>query len=244
MAERRISNNDGGLFFIAIAIVVAAFIAGNAVKAVKRAGDTIQVTGSAKMSVVSDYIVWRGEVRTDAQTLKQSSQQLLRYRQTVEAFLTDQGVLETEVTWQAPSIWEQREYVNGQDTGRILRYNASQMFIIRSSRVDAIAEVAKAAEQLMREGVPFNPFTPEFTYSKLNEARIELMEEATRDARARAEKIAAAADNEVGPIREARMGVIQVVAPNSTNVSDYGMYDTTTKDKDVIAVVKVSFAVE
>ena len=177
MSERRISGGDGGLFFVAVAIVVAAFIASSAIKAVKRAGDTIQVTGSAKMAVVSDYIVWRGEIRTDAPTLQQSSQQLLSFRQTVESFLSDQGVSEAEITWQAPSIWEQREYINGQDTGRILRYNASQMFVIRSSRVDEIAEVAKAAEQLMREGVPFNPFTPEFTYSKLNEARIELMEE-------------------------------------------------------------------
>ena len=38
------------------------------------------------------------------------------------------------------------------------------------------------------------------------------------------------------------VGVFQVTSPNSTDVSDYGVYDTSTLLKDVTAVVNVSFA--
>jgi hypothetical protein len=40
------------------------------------------------------------------------------------------------------------------------------------------------------------------------------------------------------------VGVFQVTAPNSTDVSDYGVYDTSTLRKDVTAVVNVTFALK
>jgi hypothetical protein len=40
------------------------------------------------------------------------------------------------------------------------------------------------------------------------------------------------------------MGVFQVTPRNSTEVADYGMNDTSSLDKDVTAVVRVTFAVE
>jgi uncharacterized protein len=46
----------------------------------------------------------------------------------------------------------------------------------------------------------------------------------------------------IGRLRSVDVGVFQVTAPNSTQVSDYGVYDTSTLDKDVIAVVNASFA--
>ena len=43
-------------------------------------------------------------------------------------------------------------------------------------------------------------------------------------------------------LRGVNVGVFQVSSPNSTDVSDYGVYDTTTLRKDVTAVVNVTFA--
>jgi hypothetical protein len=44
-------------------------------------------------------------------------------------------------------------------------------------------------------------------------------------------------------VRSAQLGVYQVTPRNSTEVSDYGINDTTSRDKDVTAVVSVTFAV-
>ena len=48
---------------------------------------------------------------------------------------------------------------------------------------------------------------------------------------------------ELGSVRSAQLGVYQVTPRNSTEVSDYGINDTTSRDKDVTAVVSVTFAV-
>ena len=38
-----------------------------------------------------------------------------------------------------------------------------------------------------------------------------------------------------------RMGVLQITRPNSTDVSSYGIYDTSTIEKDVSVVVTTTF---
>ena len=47
----------------------------------------------------------------------------------------------------------------------------------------------------------------------------------------------------LGAVRSASLGVYQVVPRNSTEISDYGVNDTTSRDKDVYAVVSVTFRV-
>ncbi len=37
------------------------------------------------------------------------------------------------------------------------------------------------------------------------------------------------------------MGVVQVLPPSSTEVSDYGAYDTSSIEKEVMVTVKASF---
>jgi uncharacterized protein len=43
-------------------------------------------------------------------------------------------------------------------------------------------------------------------------------------------------------VRNARMGVFQITPRNSTEVSDYGINDTSSLDKDITAVVRLTFA--
>ncbi|HPO83031.1 MAG TPA: SIMPL domain-containing protein, partial [bacterium] len=65
--------------------------------------------------------------------------------------------------------------------------------------------------------------------------------EAMNDAKARAEKIAQSSGQGVGSLRSASMGVVQVLEPNSTEVSDYGSYDTSTIEKEVMVTVRATF---
>ena len=71
-----------------------------------------------------------------------------------------------------------------------------------------------------------------------------MMGEATKDARARAEVIAEAAGSNVGSVRSAATGVVQITPRFSTEVSDYGMNDVTSIEKDITTVVKVTFALK
>ena len=74
----------------------------------------------------------------------------------------------------------------------------------------------------------------------INDAR-KRMDNAVEDARKRAKAIAESTGQSVGKMKSAASGVVQVMAPNSTDVSDYGQYDTSTREKDVFVSVRTTF---
>ena len=82
---------------------------------------------------------------------------------------------------------------------------------------------------------------PEYSYTKLAEIRIALLEDATKDAKQRAEAIAKSTGVQVGAVRDARMGVFQITPRFSTEISDYGVNDVSSIEKDVTAVVRATF---
>jgi len=110
--------------------------------------------------------------------------------------------------------------------------------------VDAIEELIKKSDQLISEGVPFQGWGAQYLYTKLADLRIEMLGEAMKDATERARVMAESSDSKLGELRDAKMGVFQVTPRNSTDVSDYGYYDTSSKEKDITAVVKASYSLD
>ena len=133
---------------------------------------------------------------------------------------------------------------DGQQTGVVAGYRVSQSISVRLTDPKAIEELARDAGSLAGQGIPIEAPSPQFIYTKLAELRIAMMGEATKDARARAEVIAEAAGSKVGSVRSASTGVVQITPRFSTEVSDYGMNDVTSIEKDITTVVKVTFALK
>ncbi len=238
-------GSAAGMFAIAAAIIVFGFAASSGLKSIKRAGDTITVTGSAKRAIVSDFIIWRGSVFSRGSTLQTAYSEIELYQKRVREYLKANKVPDDAIKFNNINTSQNQEYnEHGMATGRILGYEANATFEVRSSDVKEIAELSNRATELIKEGIPLNSFSPEYLYTKLADLRIEMIGEATQDARARAEKLAENAGCKIGALRSARMGVFQVTPRNSTDVSDYGYYDTSSLEKDITSVVTLSFAVE
>jgi hypothetical protein len=201
--------------------------------------DTISVTGSAKARIVSDYIVWTASVASQADTPQAALPPLQRWSGQVRAFLTAQGAQPSE-TSEGPVTTE----TLSDDSGRLTGYRLTRSFEVRSARVGAVADLVQASQKLLAAGVPLQAQPPQYVYTKLADLRPRLLAEATKDALGRAKVLVDATGGSLGGLRDVNVGVFQVTAPNSTDVSDYGVYDTSTLRKDVTAVVNVSFALD
>ncbi|HOA28933.1 MAG TPA: hypothetical protein PKL34_02770, partial [Candidatus Cloacimonadota bacterium] len=57
----------------------------------------------------------------------------------------------------------------------------------------------------------------------------------------RAEEISSSAKTKLGKMREARAGVFQITEPYSTDVSDYGIYNTGTRSKSISVTLTAVF---
>jgi hypothetical protein len=234
-----------GMVALAVAVVIAAFIGASAFKAAKRAGDQIEVTGSAKRQIRADYAVWRLSVATQAPALGDAYAEVTRQAQVVRGFLRQAGVADSLITLkpvETQSIYRVTE--TGMQTSELLGYRMAQSFEVRSADVNGVTALSQRATELINQGVPLQSAQPEYLYTKLADVRTEMLAAATEDAKRRAEAVAKSAGAEIGAVRSARQGVFQITARNSTEVSDYGINDTSSLEKDITAVVRVTFAVD
>lgn len=236
------TNKIGPAIVIGASIIASTIIGAWTFSSV-RSNDTISVTGSAKEAVVADTVKWNmGIMRTvTAGNLKTGYSQVASDLVTVQKFLKDKGVADADITISPISMEENWSYEkNGTPTEKY--YNLRQPIVINSKEVDKVENVAKNVKELVDKGVMLSTYANvEYYYSKISELRVSLLANAVRDAKARASKILEPSGGTVGKMKNASSGVVQVLPVNSVEVSDYGMYDTQNKNKDVMVTVRATF---
>lgn len=243
MEDRR-SQLFFGLVALAIGLAAGLFFVAQSLKDIRRGTEEVTVTGSARRAIRSDFVVWRLSVAVQSTSLTSASEELSRGAERVRAFLRAERIADSLVTVKPVESSAITETLpDGRETGRILAQRLSQSFEVRSADVDGITRVSQRASALIAEGVPLTAPSPEYLYTKLSEIRIALLEDATKDAKLRAEAIAKSTGVSIGAVRDARMGVFQITPRFSTEVSDYGVNDVTSIDKDVTAVIRATFVI-
>ena len=234
-----------GLAALSLSLVVSSFIFAKAIREFKQANDVLLITGSAKKPIQSDYIILRFSLSSQEPTAKAAYQNLKTQREKLQIYLQEQQVPNDAITLGAVETYRIPEITaNGRETGQTLAYRLSQNLEIRSNEVKKYTELSQQANELINEGINLVSQPPQYLYTKLSQLRVQMIAEATKDAQARAEAIAKSTNSRVGSIRSAKTGVFQITSRNSTDVSDYGIYDTSSLEKDITAVVSVQFDME
>ena len=233
-----------GLTLLSAALIVSSFMWAGAIRNIKRGEDSLVVTGSAKRPIRSDYIVWRISISSQQPTSQAAYQQLKGWEARIQSYLKQAKVPDTAISLNALETVPISEMVNGRETGKTLAYKLSQRLEIRSNEVDRYAKLSQAITELINEGIPLTSEPPEYLYNELSKLRVEMIAEATKDAKARAEAITKTTGNRVGGVRGADTGVFQIAPRNSTAVSNGGSYDTSSIEKDITAVVSVKFGID
>ena len=226
----------GGLALIAIAFVIGSIAIGHGIRD-RNQNNVIVVTGSAKKRITSDYIIWTLSVTSTQASATAAATELGGWTGKIRSFLTGQGVQPSELSVQPIST----EAIS--KGGQVRAYRLTRRFEVRSARVSEVTDVADHSAALLAQGIPLSADSPQYVYTKLSSLRPQLLAEATKDAQNRAKVIVKATGASLGKLRGVDVGVFQVTSPNSTQVEDYGVYDTSTVDKDVTAVVNVTFGV-
>jgi len=206
-----------------------------------RAGNGITVTGSAKTSAVADNAVWTLSVSLSSPTVGAAVKKVDADVAALSSYLTQGGIAADALTLGAVSTYANEEYVNGNSTGRILSYRASRDVTVRTKDVQLVSKLSQGIGTLLVTGINVNNYGPQYYISNLPELRPELMSEAMKDAKLRAESLTKAVGGSLGSLVNVKAGPIQITTPDSTMTADFGAYDTSTINKTVSATVSVTF---
>ena len=231
-----------GLSVLSLGLVVSSWIWAKAIHEIKQANDVLVVTGSSKRPIRSDYIVLRLSISSQQATAKDAYQELVRQTERLRTYLKEKQVPDSSITSSSIETATIPEVNAGRETGKIVAYRLTQSFVLRSADVERYAELSRQVTELINEGINLVSESPQYLYTQLDKLRVEMVASATKDAKARAEAIASSTNSRVGNVRGARIGVFQITSRNSTDVNDSGIYDTSSIEKDITAVVSVTFS--
>ena len=230
---------------LAIGLVLSSIIFGWFYSKTKKGDEAITVTGSAKKRIKSDLVVWSAGVSAQSAQLTDAYRQLSESVPRIKEYLKSKGIPEDQMTVSSITTTTlKKQDSNGNETSEITAYSLRQQVEVKSTEVEKIGQIAREATELINQGILIESNAPQYYYTQIGDLKIEMLGEAAKDAKVRAEKIAASTGNSIAAVRSARMGVLQITAADSTEVSDSGIYDTSSIDKDMTAVENVSFAVD
>lgn len=233
------------VLILGLSFIVGVVIFTNAWKSSQSANQTINVTGSAKKEIVSDLGFLRGTITVQSSTSEGAFAELNRQRPILVSYLEGKGFTKDKIEFFTINSYPVYETNNmGYQTGIVRAYVYSQRIEIQSTDVNKIKELSLDITSLIEKGVDFNVEQPEYHYTKMADLKIEIQAAAAKDAMIRAEKIAEATDRELGPMRSARMGVLQITPKFSNAISDYGINDLSSIEKEIVGVVNASFEIE
>lgn len=229
---------------LAAGMVASTFIASRGIERIKLANQTIRVKGSSERKIVSDWAVWDARFAARAPGLTAAYEKIRQDLEAVLAYLEKNGVPRGTVGVSSVSTTIQHKpNEKGNATNVIEGYVLEQSIQLKSADIPLVVRLARDSTSLIQQGIEFSSSPPNYYYTKLNDLKISMLGEATKDAKARAEQLAKNSGCKVGALRSASQGVFQITSEYSTEVSDYGVYDTGSVNKCVKALVTMEFSI-
>ena len=243
---------------LALGLAGSTYIAAKTWSDVRKQPDknNIRITGSAKKRIISDLIEWSATVEGSGNDRTAAYVSLKSGTEKVVEFLKGQGIKPDDIKTQSASITEEFEIVREDkvlpgttvplrtETRKSLGFSAFQIVSVSSPDVPLIEKASREITALLEQGVFVTSRAPRYYYTRLGELKLEMLSEAAKDARSRAENILKSAGNTgIGQLVDSSMGIININPANSTDTSTEGNNDTTSYEKDIITIVRAEYKV-
>jgi len=227
-------------FILSGALIISSVLFGMFVVASRQQEKSVRVVGLGTKNVVSDIAKWTivlgqntgiGNQQDGYRFLKRDLEKLAK-------FLKSNGIDDKDIT-----VDPVTSYPN-YGTNGITGYVFTQKISVKTTDLLKIEKMALDTDSISSSGLVLQNSTIEYFISDLAALKSEMLAIATSDAKARAVEIAKSAGNRVGNLISAKSGIFQIRQPLSNEISDYGVYDTSSKQKEVAVTVNAVFKLE
>lgn len=246
------NRNNTSIFIAAIfglAIIIAAYLLGNAYMKRSNPAGKVEVTGLGEINFTSDLIAWDGSFSRSSAELSSAYASLERDKTVITNYLMSKGIAEEELIFNAVQSREEtrsKYSSEGKYIGsEFLGYTLTQSLQVKSIDVEKVEKISREITELLNKGIGFYSQPPRYYYTKLADLKIELISKATADAKMRADMIAENSKGKLGDLVSAKMGVFQITGQNSGE--DYswgGTFNTADKEKTASITVKLNYRIK
>lgn len=201
----------------ALILAIGMVVVGNCLKsALENFTDkerVVSVKGLAEMEVPADKVVWPlvyKDIGDDPALLYEN---MAKKNTAIVAFLKNNGIEETEISIAPPEVIDMQAERYG-NTNMKYRYNATSVITVTSRNVDKVRQLMTEQAELLKQGIAITGgdyrYNVSYEFTGLNSIKPQMIEEATKNARAAAEKFAKDSDSKLGKIRNASQGQFSI----------------------------------
>ncbi len=200
--------------FIFLGLAVLGFFISKSILNVKALERTITVKGLSEKEVPANIAIWPIKFSEAGNNLHNLTSSINEKNKRVRAFLNKNGFTNDEISISAPSIIDKQadQYSNQQQIR--YRYFGSSVVNIYTKNVPKVKAVQKKIGDLSVFGIVMTTddyqYKTQFLFTKLNDVKPSMIEEATKNARQVAEKFASDSDSKLGKIKSARQGQFSI----------------------------------
>ena len=219
--QRTMSNTNLLAIGVFLGLTLLGYLLGNAAIQVKEYERTVTAKGLSEREVPADVVIWPIAFTQAANDLEQLYLGMEQSVGKVTAYLSSKGIVETEVSVGPPAVTDKaaQQWAGGERPE--FRYTATQVVTVYSGAVDKVREAMQGLVELGKQGLVFTGsnygHVTEYQFNGLNAIKPAMIEEATINARAVAEKFARDSDSEVGKIRRASQGQFSITDRDKNN---------------------------
>lgn len=170
----------------------------------------VTVKGLSTQDVKADHVVWPLSFSVNGDNLSQLYKDLAHVQSTATTFLTDKGFAREDI--QLGNITVNDNWSNYYDHRPDNHYTLNSSIIVSTDNVDLVITHQGCQSELLTRGIILNSndWSIDYQYNGLNELKPQMVEEATKNARAVAQKFADDAHCRLGSIRRANQGQFSV----------------------------------
>ena len=232
-----------GVWVIVLAIGIALggyFIGDGVYRAMS--GRTVTVKGLAERDVVADTAVWNIQINGVGGDLTELQQRIDNDLTEINAFLVDAGFAPGDIQKLRVQVrdkyagYTDSELKNQQNDGR---YVIETGVMVRSHDVALVDSVSRRMGELVRRGITITEdySGPIYIFNGLNDIKISMIEQATKNATAAGEQFAKDADARLGKIKSANQGVFSIESRDPTDSWSSNERQAINKKVRVVATI-------
>jgi hypothetical protein len=221
-----VSDNSKGAAFISgaflfLGLAVLGYMLGNAAIEFKEYERTVKVKGLSEHEYEADVVIWPIQFTEAGNELEKLYNSIEDSTSKIQGFLEGHGIASTEISFMSPAITDKSAQRYSNNAKPEFRYTALQTVNVYSKNIKAVRAVMSKLSELGKEGIVFtggnHQSQTEYMFTRLNEVKPEMVEEATRKAREVAQKFAADSKSTLGKIRKASQGQFSIRARDKYN---------------------------
>lgn len=241
---RIVRKSLAGVLILGVSLILSSVVFGIFFYQSRVPDNTIKVVGTATKRIDSDVVKWRLTLSrsVSANDLKNGYAQLKGDLQAFRELLASEGIPGEDLT--VSPVNTNPVFSQYEKSGTPVGYSLMLSMYLVSHDLAKVERLALNPSTLVEKGMVLQGSNLEYYSSRLGVVKKELLAEATKDAQQRAEVIARSTGDRIAKIDSARVGVFQITEPYSTEVSDYGIYNTGTRRKDITVTMNVSFTLK